>query len=184
VLGLLALTACRSNEIRGLKWDEIDVDAKLMTIPPERMKRGAEFKVPLSAQAVALLKALHAARDDSELVFPASAGLPGKPGRPAKPGRSIPNATVWAMMQRVTDGKATTHGLRASFRTWCGDVGVAREVSEACLAHAKGDAVEAAYNRSEMVERRRAVMVRWADFLDGKASAKVTDISAAKRKRP
>jgi integrase len=166
-LELIALTACRSNEVRGAQWSEFDWDERQWTVPPERMKRSVEFKVPLSEQAVSLLKPLYETRGRELTVFPASPH-PGKPGRPGRPGKPISNQTLWTMMQRVTEKTATTHGLRASFRTWCGDVGVEHEVSEACLAHGAGDAVVQAYNRAEMVERRRAVMQRWADWLDPK----------------
>jgi integrase len=161
-LELIALTACRSNEVRNARWDEFDWEAKLWTVPASRMKRSMEFKVPLSDQTLALLKPLYETRGRSPLVFPGP-----------KPGKAILNSTLWRTMSGVTDNPATTHGLRATFRTWCSDVGIEHELSECCLAHGKGNAVVQAYNRAEMVERRRRVMIRWANFLDGKTSAKV-----------
>jgi integrase len=80
------------------------------------------------------------------------------------------------MVQRATDGRATTHGFRASFRTWAGDNEVEREVAECCLAHGPKSETEAAYNRADMIERRRVVMQRWADFLEGKTSVKVIQL--------
>jgi integrase len=170
-LELIALTACRSNEVRGMRWDEIDWAEKLWTAPPQRMKREIEFKVPLSKQALAMLKPLHDTKGRAQLVFPGP-----------RPGKSIANQAVWSQMGGVTGKTATTHGLRATFRTWCGDVGIEREVSEACLAHSMGDSTEGAYNRPEMVERRRVVMQRYADFLDGKATAKLASMVGRKRR--
>jgi integrase len=86
-------------------------------------------------------------------------------------------------MGRTTGKTATTHGLRATFKSWCEDVGVDDKVAEFCLAHAKGDSTESAYSRGEIVERRRAVMQKWSDFLDGKASGKVVAMDSARRKR-
>jgi integrase len=172
-LELIALTACRSNEVRGMRWDEIDWDESLWTAPPERMKRSVEFKVPLSEQALRLLKPLYETRGRAQLVFPGP-----------QPGKSIANQALWTMMQRATGKTATTHGLRASFRSWCEDVGVEHEVAEACLAHGKGDQTAQAYNRGEMVERRRVVMQRWGRFLNGEpeeGSTKV--IPLARRKK-
>jgi integrase len=171
-LELITLTACRSNEVRALKWSEVDSDAKLLTVPPERMKRSVEFKVPLSKQALALLKPLYEARHAAPLIFPGP--------RPNKP---IANQALWTQMGRATGKTATTHGLRASFRSWCSDVGVDDQLAEFCLAHGPKNAVQAAYNRAETVERRREVMQRWADFLDGKESAKVVAIGSGRKRR-
>jgi integrase len=177
-LELIALTATRSNEVRGARWSEFDWDKKLWTIPPERMKRSIEFRVPLSEQALDLLKPLYDTKGRDQLLFPAAPRL----GWAVRPGQPIANQTLWTTMVRVTGKTATTHGLRASFRTWCGDVGVEHEVSEACLAHGAGDAVVQAYNRAEMVERRRAVMQRWADFVSGtEPDAKVVAIGSQRK---
>jgi integrase len=170
-LELIALTACRSNEVRGMRFDEIDWTGKVWTIPPERMKRKIEFKVPLSRQTLALLKTLDATKAPrAQLAFPGP-----------QPGKSIANQGLWTQMGRTTGKTATTHGLRASFKSWCEDVGVDHKVAEFCLAHAKGDSTESAYSRGQMIERRRAVMQKWADLLDGKASAKVVQLKRGKR---
>jgi integrase len=170
-LELLALTATRSNEVRGMRWDEIDWTEKLWVVPPERMKRSVEFKVPLTALALKVLKALHDTRGKNDLVFPGP-----------RPGKAVANQGLWSQMGRVTGKTATTHGLRASFRSWCSDVGVDDQLAEFCLAHGPKGAVQAAYNRAETVERRREVMTRWADFLDGKASGKVVPMAGRKRR--
>jgi integrase len=169
-LELLALTATRSKEVRGMRFDEIDWDASLWTIPPERMKRSVVFKVPLAAPALRVLKALDESRGKSNLVFPGP-----------QAGKPVANQGLWSQMGRVTGKTATTHGLRASFRSWCSDVGIDDQLAEFCLAHGPKGAVQAAYNRAETVERRREVMTRWADYLDGKASAKVVPYRRGRR---
>ena len=87
---------------------------------------------------------------------------------------------VWAQCQRSTAGRASVHGWRATFATWCDDHGVDTVVSEACLAHVKG-AVKGAYKRSDLRERRRPLMQAWADFLAGKAEDAGTEIVPFKR---
>jgi integrase len=173
VLELITLTACRSNEIRGLRWSEVDFKAKVITIPPERMKRSIEFKVPLSEQALGLLRPPHEAPGrPQQLVFP---GPKDKP---------LINQSLWKMIRRVTGKTATTHGLRASFGTWASENGVTDELLNMCLAHAKKDQTIAAYNRAENVERRRVVMQNWANFLDGVAeTGKVRQFRSDKRRR-
>jgi integrase len=174
VLQLIVLTGCRSGEVRGAKWSEFNWDERVWTVPPERMKRSVEFPVPITDQMLAILEPLYATRGRQQLVFPGS--------EPAKP---ISNATLWATMQRVTGKTATTHGFRSSLRSWMGDHGVEFEVAEACLAHAPGDSVVQAYNRTTMLERRRPVMANWGRFVSGEGpSAEVVSIGWARRKRP
>ena len=76
------------------------------------------------------------------------------------------NVTLWRMLQRVTS-EATTHGFRSSFRDWCGETGVDRELAERCLAHKVGSDAENAYARSSLIERRRPIMEAWGAFVDG-----------------
>ena len=147
-----ALTACRVSEVAGATWDEIDINARRWVIAAARMKAGREHRVPLSGRAVEILTA---ARRPSRgrIVF-------GRGGKPANP------TSLGALLARLGVG-TTTHGFRTSFRSWCADTGVDREVAEAALAHVNRNAVEAAYQRSDMCERRRAVMEAWADYLAG-----------------
>ncbi len=159
------LTAARSGEVRGATWQEIDFDACLWTIPEERMKAGKEHRVPLSASAINLLKSLP--DSDNELVFPAPRG------------GMLSDMTLSAVIRRMNrDGKdddivedpqekwsAVPHGFRSTFRDWCAEqTNYPREVAEMALAHAVESAVEAAYRRGDMFEKRRKLMQDWANY--------------------
>ncbi len=150
---VVALTATRSGEVRGARWSEIDLAAKVWAIPAERMKGGREHRVPLSGPVLEVLAEARRHSDGSPLVFP------------RKTGGEIPAWMLGKVPGRVGID-ATVHGLRSSFRDWCGETGVAREVAEACLAHRVGSAAEQAYARSDILERRREVMEAWARYLD------------------
>jgi integrase len=159
-LEFIALTATRRTEAREAKWSEINFDAATWTIPATRMKMREEHVVPLSRQAMEILVELKKLRAGPYVFF----------GR--GPRRPISGGAVWKQSGRITEGKASPHGWRATFRSWCADNGVEREVAESALAHSLGG-VEAAYNRAAMVERRRKVMASWAAFLAGESSAAV-----------
>jgi integrase len=175
-LEFMILTGTRSLEARGALWSEISPETATWTVPGIRMKRGIEFIVPLSEQVVALLRrmeTLRTGRKSGELVFPGqTVGMP------------LRNEVLGRLVARLTDGgpAATVHGFRSSFRSWMADHGTAFDVAEACLAHSRGTTVEA-YQRSQMVERRRPVYQQWADFLDGvPEEAKVVPIAQGKRR--
>jgi integrase len=168
-LAFAILTAARSGEVMGATWDEIDLDAATWTIPASRMKAGKAHSVPLSDAALEILREQLKARGKSKFVFPGA--------RPAKP-LSI-NALSMSM-QRLGAGGFTVHGIRAAFRSWCADQGVAFEVAESALAHAPGNAVVQAYQRSSMLERRNPVMAAWARHLTGE-SGKVVPITSGRR---
>ena len=121
--------------------------------------------VPLSDAAVAILRDLEAERGKNPYVFPG--------GRPRQP-LSIMAMTM--VMRRLAAGEFTVHGMRSAARSWMADNGVEFELAEACLAHAVGNAVVQAYQRSSMLERRRPVMQAWASFLTGEADPKVVPI--------
>jgi len=148
------LAAARTGEIIGATWDEIDLAARTWTIPGSRMKGGKEHKVPLSAAATAVLKDMAAIRH-SEFVFPGARG-----GRPL-------SAMAMAMsLRRMRRDDLTTHGFRSTFRDWASErTSFPREVAEMALAHAIPSAVEAAYRRGDLFEKRRRLMEAWADFL-------------------
>lgn len=155
----LILTACRSGEARGARWAEIDGD--LWTIPAARMKAGEVHRVPLSGEAQAVAQALTVSGAD--LVFPS-------PVRPAQglSGRMLSDNAFDQLLKRMKVTGATAHGFRTSFRTWAAEVARAdRELAELCLAHRIGNAVEQAYNRTDLLAQRRKLMEAWANFVTG-----------------
>lgn len=144
------LTAARSGEVRGARWCEIDFNSNIWTIPAERMKAGKEHRVPLSTDAVALLKALPR---ENELIFPAP-----------RSGKELSDVAMLAVLKRM-EYKITGHGFRSTFKDWARErTAYADEVSELALAHVNSDATRAAYARSELIERRSKMMQDWADF--------------------
>lgn len=148
----LVLTASRSGEVRGAQWDEIDNSAALWTVPAESAKTPRPHRVPLSAAALDVLKAAKRLPDSAGLIFPSANG------------KQISNATMGKLL-RENGIDAVPHGFRSSFRDWCGETAVPREVAEACLAHAVGDATEAAYARSDLLARRTEVMENWGRYI-------------------
>ena len=145
-----ALTAVRPTEARLARWDEIDFEGRIWTIPPERMKTKREHRVPLSARAVQVLDEAHQYTDGSGLVFS---------GRNGPISRKVASNTL-----RRVGISAVPHGFRSSFRDWCGETGVPRELAEAALGHTVRG-VEGAYARSDLLERRREVMDNWAKYV-------------------
>jgi len=151
-LEFLILTAARTGEIIGAKWDEIDLDAATWIVPGERMKGGREHKVPLSAAAVDLLRGLYS-ETGNEFVFigPRKAGLS--------------NMALTAVLRRMDYGNITTHGFRSSFRDWAAErTNYPRDVAERALAHGIKDKTEAAYERTTLFDKRRKLMEAWAKF--------------------
>ena len=155
----LVLTAARSGEARGATWDEIDFRGQEWRIPSQRMKAGMEHRVPLSRQALDLLREASALRDESGLVFPS----------PLKWGSPLSDMTLTKVLRSVgLAERATVHGFRSSFKNWTLEqTDTPWAVSEAALAHFLGNATEQAYARSDLFERRRALMQLWADYLTG-----------------
>ena len=153
----LVLTAARSGEVRGAQWSEVDLDAAVWTIPAERMKAGRSHRVPLSGQAVEVLRKVRRYGDGAEWIFPSARG------------RMLMGHVLSGLMGQLKI-PAVAHGFRSSFRDWCGETGQPRELAEAALAHAIANAVEAAYARSDLFDRRRRLMDDWAAYLaDAKA---------------
>ena len=168
-LELVILTAARTSEVINAHWSEIDLDAKVWTIPAERMKAKREHRVPLSDAAVKLLKAM-LERSEGEYVF---AG--GKPDKP------LSSMAMLALLERMGRDDLTVHGFRSTFRDWAAEsTNHPREVAEAALAHVISDKTEAAYRRGDLFEKRRKLMQQWAQHCNRTAVAKVTAISAAK----
>lgn len=155
-LQLLILTAARSGEIRGARWDEFDLEGGVWTIPAERMKAGVEHKVPLSTQALRLLSEIPRF-DGVALLFPSAKDM----------NRPISDMTMTNLL-RKRGLEFVPHGFRSTFRDWAGDnTEYPRDLLEAALAHSLEDKTEAAYRRKSALERRRPLMQDWADFLDG-----------------
>jgi integrase len=147
------LTAARTSEALGARWDEIDFDAKVWTVPAERMKAKRDHRVPLSAAALAILKPLSAARA-SDFVFPG-----------AKSGQGLSNMALLTVLRRMERGDLTAHGFRSTFRDWAAErTNYPRDVAEMALAHAIADKVEAAYRRGDLFDKRRGLMDAWGAF--------------------
>lgn len=153
-LELLVLTAARSGEVRLAVWPEFDLEAAVWEIPAERMKMKRAHRVPLSPAALAILTQAKALKDGSGLAFPGT-----------KRGRPLSDMTLSKLVKELGFA-ADVHGFRTSFRTWAQErTNFPREVAEAALAHAVGDAVEQAYARSDVFEKRRKMMNAWAAYL-------------------
>ena len=155
----LVLTAARSGEARGATWDEIDLQDRVWRIPSGRMKAGVEHRVPLSDQALDTLRRAQALEDNSGLVFPS----------PLKPGSPMSDMTLTKILRSTgLADRATVHGFRTTFKTWCMEqTDTPWAVGEAALAHSLGNTTEQAYARSDLFERRRALMQLWADHAAG-----------------
>ena len=150
----LVLTAARSGEVRGARWDEIDLVSEIWSIPPTRMKAGREHRVPLTDRCIELLQAVRPLARLDGYVFPGS-----------RPGRPLSDMSLSAVLKRMHLGHITPHGFRSSFRDWAGEATeFPREIVEAALAHVVGGPVERAYRRGDALERRRVLMLAWADF--------------------
>jgi integrase len=152
----LILTGCRTGEVIGAKWSEID--GEVWQIPPERMKAKRPHRVPLTAEALAILEALPRSND---YLF---AGV--------RYSRPISNMAMLQVMRRRgygvhgDRGDYVPHGFRSSFRDWCAEqTSFPREVAEAALAHVNADKVEAAYQRGDLFEKRRRLMESWARYI-------------------
>lgn len=157
-LELAILTAARSGEVRGAKWDEFELIEGIWTIPAARMKAGKEHRVPLSGPALALLKKLDVVKDEA-LVFPSPRG------------GQLSDMTLTAVLRRLKI-PAVPHGFRSTFRDWAAEkTDHAREVAEMALAHAIESKVEAAYRRGDLIQKRRLLMEDWAAFCAGKDNA-------------
>ncbi|MGE9295867.1 MAG: tyrosine-type recombinase/integrase [Puniceicoccales bacterium] len=152
-LAFTILTAARSGETRGMTWSEVDLEAKVWTIPAGRMKAAKEHRVPLTDAALTLLGQRANGTPDDALIF----------GSEAKLGKPISDMSMTAVLRRMQRDDITVHGFRSTFRDWAGETtGFPREVIEAALAHGIKDKAEAAYARSDLFDKRRKLMQAWA----------------------
>jgi integrase len=164
-LELLILAAARSGEALGARWDEIDIPGAAWTIPASRMKAGKEHRVPLSPRAM-------------DLIRNAPVGEHLFPGR--SPGHPLPATALLSLLRRMGHAGVTVHGFRSAFRDWAGDcTAFHRDVVEAALAHAIGNATEAAYRRGDAFEKRRQLMNAWAEFCASPAAGKIVSLARA-----
>jgi len=185
-LAFQAMTATRAGAIRFATWDEFDLEAKVWTIQPGRKASKISpsdkaRRVPLTDEMVALLKSLPTMKD-SEFVFWAPRGGALSDATLGKLMRSIhEKAGGKGFVDAATGEQAVPHGLRSTFRTWVAErTGFDGDLAEVALFHKVGNRVQQAYDRSEMVERRRAMMAAWCGFLEGKEPAKVVQLQEAR----
>lgn len=147
------LTAARTGEVLGARWNEIDLENNIWTVPASRMKAGREHRVPLSIAVFTVLERLKAVRQN-DFVFPGE--------RPKKP---LSNMSMLMMLRRAGRADLTVHGFRSTFRDWAAEqTNFPREVAEAALAHVVADRTEAAYRRGDLFEKRRNLMAAWAAY--------------------
>jgi integrase len=166
------LTGVRSGEVRGARWDEIRLDDAVWTIPAARMKGGKPHRVPLSKPALAILREMAKLQDGSGLVF---LGL--------KRGVLMSDMTLTAVLRRMGQSDITVHGFRSTFRDWAAEAtSHPNHVVEQALAHAIPSAVEAAYRRGDLFEKRKALMDEWATFL-GRPPAEIIALPGAGRRK-
>ena len=154
-LRFTALTASRGGEVRGMTWDDVDLDSATWSIPADKIKTGKAHRIPLAAQAMAVLEAVRGFDNGSGYVFPS----------PHSGKQQISDSTMLNAFRKLGTG-ASLHGFRSTWRVWAMEVeDVSWAVGEAALGHAIGSAVAQAYARSDLLERRRPVMERWADYV-------------------
>ena len=156
-LEFITLTAARLGEAINAEWDEIDLANRVWVVPSSRMKADREHRVPLSDAALAVLKVMQAIRQ-SDYVFPGT-----------RQGRPVGENTPVRLAKQAAGSNITVHGLRSTFRDWASErTSFSREVAEMALAHAIPNAVEAAYRRGDLFEKRRKLMEAWAEFCGGR----------------
>ncbi|PIB26472.1 integrase [Amylibacter kogurei] len=154
------LTGSRTSEVLGMRWAEIDLEAKLWTCPAERMKTGEEHRVPLTDEMLKIIEPLQAMQ--SEYVFEGQ-----------KRNKPLSNMSMLMLLRRMKIEGVTVHGFRSTFRDWASEVANApREVAEMSLAHKVGSDVERAYARSDLLERRRVLMGEWSQFVSSDCKSK------------
>jgi integrase len=161
------LTAARTSEALGAKWSEIDLDARVWTIPAERMKAGREHRVPLADRAIEIIRHMMTSKKN-EHVFHGDRRA------------TLSNMSLLMLLRRMGRKDITTHGFRSTFRDWVAEqTDCPSAVAEMALAHSIGNAVEAAYRRGDMLERRRPLMAKWEKYCSKPVAAgTVTPIMA------
>jgi integrase len=173
-LEFLVLTAVRSGSVRQAEWSEIDFDRKLWIIPAEHTKAKQEHRVPLPPQAIKLLKSLPKFVD-SNIVFPSPTG------------KALSDMALSQLMRRMQKSgeltvDAVPHGFRSTFRDWAAEqTAYPDEIRKAASGHAVGDAVKEAYQRTDLLEKRRRLMSEWATFLEKPATNQGATVAPLRR---
>lgn len=159
-LALTILTACRTSEMLDATWGEFDLPEKMWTIPAERMKAKKPHRVPLTDAATGILQALKPEGDTKPGVYV----FPG-----AREGRPLSNMAMTMVLRKIGHGELTVHGFRSTFRDWAAEeTHHPNIVCEMALAHVVGNAVESAYRRGDLLDKRRALMADWAAYCETK----------------
>jgi len=155
-LRFACLTGLRTGEVLGARWEEFDFVARLWTVPGRRMKGGLDHRVPLTDEMLAIIEPLKALK--SEVVFEGQ-----------KRHKPLSNMAMLMLLRRMKVQNVTVHGFRSTLRDWVGEAtNIPREIAETALAHKVGNAVEQAYARSDLLEKRRGLMERWSEYVAGK----------------
>jgi integrase len=165
------LSACRSGEVLGATWSEIDRKGAVWAIPAQRMKAKHEHRVPLTGRMLELLERLEPLRMEGDYLFPGT-----------KRGKPLSGMSMTMQLCRMGFGHVTVHGFRSAFRDWAGEeTGFPREVAEAALAHVVGDATERAYRRGDALKKRHELMEAWAQWCERSTAADVVSLQGRKR---
>lgn len=171
-LQFVILTAARVSEAVNAKWSELDLEAKVWTVPPARMKAGKEHRVPITPEVEAILDAVKL-KAQSDYVFPGQ-----------RVGKPLTGAACLGLLADMGRSDLTTHGFRSTFRDWCAEqTNFPREIAEAALAHTLRDKTEAAYQRGDLLERRRQLMAAWASYCAKKPAEVIAITDASKEKK-
>jgi integrase len=166
------LTAARAGEVLGATWDEIDFSAQLWAVPAERMKAERAHRIPLSVEALAVLRRAKSMKSKGALIFPGH-----------RFGRPLSHTALIKALRRAGADRATTHGCRSTFKDWASEcTSFPTEVSEMALAHTIANRTEAAYRRGELLEKRRALMDQWCKFVLSPDRGEVVSIGTLRRR--
>jgi integrase len=159
----MILTAARTGEVRGARWQEIDFTAKVWIISAGRMKAGKEHRVPLCDRAMQILNSMKSNRNPDEFVFPGW-----------KAGTGLSDGAMLALLRKMDVGRYTPHGFRSTFRDWAAEEAhqFSNETVELALAHTIRNLAEAAYRRGDQLERRRELMAAWSEYTDQHSQSK------------
>ncbi|WP_324806364.1 integrase arm-type DNA-binding domain-containing protein [Sphingomonas sp. LY29] len=163
-LEFLIHTAARTSEVLNMTWGEVNLNARLWTVPGERMKMRREHLVPLTEPALVVLRAMAVVGTD-----------PAAPVFPSRNGKPLSGMSMEMLLRRMQCDDFTVHGMRSSFRDWAGDeTAFPREIVEMALAHIVGNAVEQAYRRGTALAKRRDLMEAWSAFVAGSPALRVS----------